>query len=263
MISLRPSGPEPERHQHRPPQGSHAGLALQHHAVQHQHRIAVRERPGMKRGHRGIQCLGHPAHGAGTDRLAQHRQQRLGHLAGRQTQQKAGQDHAIDMLGPPGIGLHHGDRIEPPGARHLQLDPAELGQQVAHITAIAPISRPGGGDLRQVPIDPQGHLPLQDLGQRQPAGRAIILAPIVALQLHCLDHLERPRQALDRRRLWHRGTPSQGLSLILGVPLSSALTQNLIHHHWRVTVAYTARLCYHCWCMRGTSGESQMNQRGA
>ncbi len=57
MISLRPSGPEPERHQHRPPQGSHAGLALQHHAVQHQHRIAVRERPGMKRGHRDIPRL--------------------------------------------------------------------------------------------------------------------------------------------------------------------------------------------------------------
>ena len=184
----------------------------------------------MKRRHRGIQRLGHPAHGARTDRLAQHRQQRLAHLAGRQPQQEAGQDHAIEMLGPPGIGLHHGDRIEPPGARHLELDAAQLGHQLADITAVAPIRRASGRHLRQVSIHPQGHLPLQNLGQRRSAGSAIIFAPIVILQTHRLDHREGLWQALDRRRLWHGGTPFKGWLLILGVPLSSSLTQNLIHY---------------------------------
>ncbi len=133
-------------------------------------------------------------------------------------EQEAGEDHAVDVAGPPGIGPDHQMRAEMAGPGHRELDPPELAQQPAAVGAVAALGRPARGHLLQVPIHAQGHLPLQDLGQRGPPGGAVILAPVAVLPLHLLDHGTGLGQAPDRHGPWHRGTPSQGLSLTLEYP---------------------------------------------
>ena len=132
-------GAQAERDQHGPRQRAGAGLAPEHHAIQEQHPVLILQRPAMERGHRGIELLGHGAHGRRAERPTKRRQQGDRDLAGREPEHETGQDHAIDLVGTAGVGPHHLERAERAGARHRQLDLAELGQQVAVIAAIATI----------------------------------------------------------------------------------------------------------------------------
>ncbi len=54
MISFLPSGLKPQGHQHGAAQRPHAGLARQHHAVEHQHRVEVLQGPAVEGGDRRI-----------------------------------------------------------------------------------------------------------------------------------------------------------------------------------------------------------------
>ncbi len=56
-----------QRHQHRPAQRAHAGLAAQDHAIEHQDPILVLQGPAMERGDRGVEGLGDLAHRGGAD----------------------------------------------------------------------------------------------------------------------------------------------------------------------------------------------------
>jgi hypothetical protein len=119
------------------------------------------------------------------------RQQRARHLAGREAEQKTGEDHAVDILGAPGIGPHHRERAEGPGARHGQLDIAEFGEQVAAIAAVASVGRAELGHALEVLIDQLAHPAFEQLGERMAGPGPIILAPFRALGLHGLHHPKR------------------------------------------------------------------------
>ena len=88
-----------ERHQDRAPERAGAGLARQHHAVEHRRLVVTGERAGMEGGDRLIQGLGDPAHGRGLDGSPKQGQQNLALLAGAEPEHEAGQDDAVD-LGP-------------------------------------------------------------------------------------------------------------------------------------------------------------------
>jgi hypothetical protein len=139
-------------------------------------------------GHGGIELPGHGAHRGGADRPAQDGQKGDRHLAGREAEQKAGEDHAIDILGAPGIRPHHLEGAEGAGARHVQLDHAELGEQPARVAAVATV---GLDELRhalEVLVDQLVHPALEQLGERLAGGGSIILAPFDVLRLHGLHH---------------------------------------------------------------------------
>lgn len=144
--------------------------------------------PAVERRHGGIQLPGDGAHRGGTDRPAQDGQQGGRHLAGREAEQKAGEDHAIDVLGAPRIGTHDLERAEGPGTRHRQLEVAELGQQVAVITAVAAIRLAELGHTREMLVDQLVHPALEELGHGLPGATAIVLAPFDIFGLHRLHH---------------------------------------------------------------------------
>jgi hypothetical protein len=104
---------------------------------------------------------------------------------------KAGQDHTIDIFGAPGVGPHHRERAEGPGAWHRQLDGAELGQQPAAIAAVAAIGLAKLGHALEVLVDQLVHPAFKQLGERLPGSAAIVLAPFEAFHLHSLHHLKR------------------------------------------------------------------------
>lgn len=185
--------PEAERHQHWPADGAGAGPAGEHDPVEHQHAIALPQRPGMEGGNHRIELLGHRADRGRTDRPAEHRQQRLRDLAHRQTKDKAGQDHAVDLLGTARISAQHADRREAAGARYRQLDVAQLGQQMSPIAAIAPVGPVERSHPIKVLVDRLPHLRLEDRSNRIPAQSPIALAPFQPLCLHSLHQLEGPR----------------------------------------------------------------------
>jgi hypothetical protein len=139
-------------------------------------------------GDRGIELPGHGAHRGGTDRAAEDRQERDGHLAGREAEQKAGEDHAVDVFGAPGIGPHHLECAEAAGTRHGQLDVAELGQQPAVIAAVAAVGLAKLRHALEVLVDQLLHPTFEQLGQRVAGTGAIILAPFHAFGLHRLQH---------------------------------------------------------------------------
>lgn len=85
----------------------------------------------MERRDGGIELLGDLADRAGADPPAQHGQERGSHLAGTEPEHKAGQDHAIDMAGAPGISAHHRERAVALGARNLKLDVPQPSQEIA------------------------------------------------------------------------------------------------------------------------------------
>jgi hypothetical protein len=183
-------GAQPQRDQHRPCERAGAGLALEHHAIEHQHAVLILEGAAMEGGDGGIELPGHGAHRGGTDRAAEDRQERDRHLAGREAEQEAGEDHAIDVLGPPRIGPHHLEGAEGPGARHRQLKIAELGQQPAAIAAVAAIGPAKLGHALEVLVEQLVHAAFEQLGERVPGGGPVILAPFRALGLHRLHHRE-------------------------------------------------------------------------
>ena len=63
---------------------SGAGLAGKHHAIKHEHLVAVLQRSATEGGHCDIERLGDLAHRLGADRSAKDRQQRFAYFAGRQ-----------------------------------------------------------------------------------------------------------------------------------------------------------------------------------
>ena len=93
-------------------------------------------------------------------------------------------------MGAPGVGAHHLERAEGPGAWHGEFEVAELGQQVAAIAAIASVSFAELGHALEVLIDQLAPPTFQRLGARLPGTGAIILAPVHALRLHGLQHLK-------------------------------------------------------------------------
>jgi hypothetical protein len=159
----------------------------------------------MERGHGSIELPGHGTHGRRADRPAQDRQQSDCHLAGREAEQEAGEDHAVDVLGAPRIGPHHLERAERPGARHVQLDHAELGEQPAAIAAGAAVGLAEFRHALEVLVDQLVHAAFEQLGERIAGALAIVLAPFEAFSLHGLHHAKRCWSTLDRRGLRHRG----------------------------------------------------------
>ena len=71
-----------ERHQDRAPERAGAGLAGEHHAVEHEHGVDVLQRPAVEGGDGGIQGLGDAAHRGRADAPAEDRHERSGHPAG-------------------------------------------------------------------------------------------------------------------------------------------------------------------------------------
>ena len=186
MISFLPS-----RYQHRALDGAGAGLAAQYHAVEHECRVDVVQGPAVEGLDGGIEGLGDLAHGAGADPPAEDRRQRDGHLAGAEAEHEAGQDHAVDMGRPPGVGAHHLKRAIGPRARDPELDLAELGHQPAAVAAVAPVGRRARRHLVEVTVDAVGHLALQNILQGRGAAMPVIIAPFDPVALHGLHHPER------------------------------------------------------------------------
>ena len=67
LLAVRPQA---ERDQHGSGQCAGAGLAPEHHAIQHQHAVEVPKWPAMERGDRGVELPGDGAHRGGADRPA-------------------------------------------------------------------------------------------------------------------------------------------------------------------------------------------------
>ena len=71
-------------------------------------------------------------HGAGgADRRAQDGPKHGVYLAGGHLQDKACQDHAVNVRSPANLGTHHRDRVQAPGAADAKLDVVAPGEQVA------------------------------------------------------------------------------------------------------------------------------------
>ena len=152
----------------------------------------VLERPAVEGGDRGIELPGHGAHRGRADRPAEDRQQRDRHLAGREAEHEAGEDHAVDVLGAPGIGAHHPERAEGPRARHRQLDDRRA-RSAASGDSSRCADRPGrarpcarGARSISWPIRPSS-----SSASAWRAAGAVVLAPFDALGLHGLHHRKR------------------------------------------------------------------------
>ena len=73
-----------QSNENRATERSGAGLAGKHHAIKHEHLVAVLQRSATEGGHCDIERLGDLAHRLGADRSAKDRQQRFAYFAGRQ-----------------------------------------------------------------------------------------------------------------------------------------------------------------------------------
>lgn len=144
----------------------------------------------MKGGDHRVELLGHRAHRGGADRPPEDRQQRPADFAHRQPEDKAREDHAVDLRGATGIGAHDIDRREAAGARHRQFNVAELGQQMPSITAVAPVGLVEQGHPLEMVVDRLRHLALQDGGDRLPAQPPVTLTPLQPVRLHRLHEFK-------------------------------------------------------------------------
>jgi hypothetical protein len=75
----------------------------------------------------------------------------------------------------------------------VELDHAELSQQPARVSAVAPVGLADLGRALKVAIAGLGHPAFEQLGERLASGAAIILAPLDILGLHGLHHPTRGR----------------------------------------------------------------------
>jgi hypothetical protein len=151
----------------------------------------VLQRPLMESGDRRVQLLADLTDRARADRSPEDRQQRLGHLARRQAEDEAGEDHAVDVAHPAAVGLDHPERAEGPRARHRELERAELGQQPAPIAAVAPVGLAAFGHGCEVPVDRYGHAGGEHLNHRRTSGCTVVFTPFHAFGLHGLHHSKR------------------------------------------------------------------------
>jgi hypothetical protein len=83
------------------------------------------------------------------------------------------------------------ERAEGPRARDVELDHAELGEQPACVTAVAPIGPAELGHELEVLIDQLVHAAAPQLGDRLTGALPIVLAPFDAVGLHGLHHPKR------------------------------------------------------------------------
>lgn len=72
----------------------------------------------------------------------------------------------------------------------MELDVAELGEQVPAIAAIAPVGLAELGQALEALIEQLLHPTFEQLGERVAGTGAIILAPFHACGLHRLQHLK-------------------------------------------------------------------------
>ena len=129
-----------QSNENRATERSGAGLAGKHHAIKHEHLVAVLQRSATE-GHCDIERLGDLAHRLGADRSAKDRQQRFAYFAGRQP------DHPVDLGRTARIDSYHLDRTVAPCTRHIEFDVAQLGQQMALIVAITAVGSIVGLEL--------------------------------------------------------------------------------------------------------------------
>jgi hypothetical protein len=73
----------------------------------------------------------------------------------------------------------------------VELDHAELGEQPARVSAVAPVGRAELGHALEMAIDGLGHPTLEQLGERVAGGAAIVFAPFHVLGPHGLHHPKR------------------------------------------------------------------------
>jgi len=92
----------------------------------------------------------------------------------------------VDLPGAARIGANDLGRAVAARPRNVELEVAELGQQMPPIVAIAAIGGGVGLELVEIAVDRRRHLTFDDLLQGLPAKGAITLAPIQAVRLHCL-----------------------------------------------------------------------------
>ncbi len=137
-----------------------------------------------------VEGLGHRADRGRAHRTAEQSEQHFTDLAGREAQDEAGQDRAVDLGAAPGISLQHLGRAEASGARHRDLDIAQLGQQMATIMAVAPVRLIVKLETVEPVVDRFVHAALDDRSQRLPAERTITFAPLQTISLHRLHHRE-------------------------------------------------------------------------
>jgi hypothetical protein len=105
------------------------------------------------------------------------------------------------MAGAPGIGAHHRERVVAPGARHCELDVAQIGQQVTRVRPVAPVGRVASPHRSQMAVDRGIHASRQDRLEGITRRPAVVLAPVDPLRLHSLHHSERSRwRRRDGRR---------------------------------------------------------------
>ena len=188
LLAVRP---DPQGHQHRALERPGPGLAREHHAVEHEYRILVLQRPAMEGGDRPVQGLGHLAHRAGADPSAEHRGERRRNLAGRQPEHEAGQDHAVDVAGSTGVGAHDSQGAETPCARYRKFDVAKLGHEMTAVRAVAPVALVQRCHLGKMAIDPGRHAFLKNVLERRARRASVILAPFDPFGLHDLHHPKR------------------------------------------------------------------------
>ena len=194
------------------------GLTGEHHAVEHELAIAGLEGTGVEARHRSIEGLRHLAHRRGADPLPQDRKQRLAHFAGRQPEHEAGEDHAVDLGFPPGVGAQHRAGAEGPRARHAELDGAERRQKTPSVAAVAAIRLAKLGQLIEMALDRHRHPFLEDRNQRGPRQRPVIVAKAKTVALHLLHDLKRMPYTRDRYSAWHWGCSFMRISATRGVP---------------------------------------------
>ena len=218
---LLPLEREPERDQHRAPQGATAGPAAQDHAVEDQHPVVVGERPAVEGLDRLVQHPRHPAHGGRAHPLAEQRQQGLPDLARGQAEDEAGQDHPVHGLLPARVAAQHLDPAGSAAARHAQLDRPQGGQQPAPVVAVAPVLDPAGRQLGDPVAEQAVHAVLEDLPDRLATGRPGV-PPVPTLDFHSLEHPGRLPHTADSRELLHGGTSLKWLVLLLEYPLPLA-----------------------------------------
>jgi radical SAM superfamily enzyme len=94
------------------------------------------------------------------------------------------------LLGTPRVGTQHTNRREAAGARHQQLDLAQLGQQMPSVRAVAPVGHVKRGHAIEVIVDRLVHLPGENSGDRLAAKTAVTFAPFQTLRLHALHQLK-------------------------------------------------------------------------
>jgi len=178
MTSFLPSGRMPSATSTGRRMAAGAGLAGEHDAVEHELAIGPFERTGMEAGDRRVEHLGDLAHRRGADALAEDRQQRLAHFPGREPEHERGQDHAVDLRLPPGIGAQHRTGAEAAGARHHELDRPERGQQTASVAAVAAIRLAKLGQPVEMTLDRHRLALLEELRQGRPRQRPAIVAKV-------------------------------------------------------------------------------------